>query len=84
MIFIVCLLVGILFPFLFIKAKSSTKKWIPAMILFFMTIIMGVKAKFFPGAEMAVLGEIVYIMILGTATIGSTLGAIIIQIWKKK
>ncbi|MCL6573935.1 MAG: hypothetical protein K6T88_20010 [Bacillus sp. (in: Bacteria)] len=81
--FIIVFLLGIVIPFLFIKAKSRSAKWIPTSIFLIGTIIMTVKAWIFPGTGMADLGDVVYGMILGLATIGTMIGAVIIKFWKK-
>jgi hypothetical protein len=76
-------LIGLGVPFLLIKVKSKRVIWFPAIIFFIGTILMGVKASFFPGLVMADLGERVYFMILGVTTIGSGFGGIIVGYIKK-
>ncbi|MEH7885679.1 hypothetical protein V7654_15370 [Bacillus sp. JJ1609] len=71
------------FPFIFIKAKAKWLKWLPGVIFFICTLGMGVKVLLFPAAEMAVLGEIIYTMLLGTATLGSFISGVIIYFMKK-
>jgi hypothetical protein len=83
MFFFIVFLLGLLSTLLFIKLKSNWSKWIPAIIFFLATVIMGGKAKFFPAPEMAVLGEIVYFMIFASITIGALIGGGIIHFWKK-
>lgn len=84
MVFIFVFLLGLVITLFFIKLKSKWAKWVPAMIFFIATILMGGKAKFFPAPEMAVLGEIVYFMIFGSMTIGALIGGGIIHYWKRK
>lgn len=66
MIFSIALLIGMAFAFILIKAKSSWPKWFPAAAFFIGTIIIGVKVLVFPAKEMAILGDIMYLMILGS------------------
>lgn len=84
MYFLFVFLIGFVIPLLFKKAKMKWAKWFPAILLFVGMIIMGGKAKFFPGPEMAVLGEIMYFMILGTAAIGAIIGALFVHFSNKK
>jgi hypothetical protein len=77
-------LIGLAVPFLFLKGKSKRIRWIPAILFFIGTLLMGVKAGFFPGAGMADLGERIYFMILGVTTIGSIIGGIIVGYLKNK
>jgi hypothetical protein len=84
MFFLFVFLLGLVITLFFIKLKSKWAKWIPAIIFFIATILMGVKAKFFPAPEMAVLGEIVYFMSFGLMTIGALIGGGILQYWKRK
>ncbi len=44
---------------------------------------MGIKAWIFPGPEMSALGDLIYFMILGSATIGAIIGAIIVGVMKR-
>jgi hypothetical protein len=84
MFFFVVFLLGILSTFFFIKLKSKWAKWVPAIIFFLATLIMGGKAMFFPAPEMAVLGEIVYFMIFGSITIGAVIGGGIVHFWNRR
>lgn len=84
MYFFAVVLIGLLFPFLFYKTNANWAKWIPALVFLAGTLGMGIKARFFPGPEMQVLGEFVYFMILGCATIGAILGGIIVGMLKSK
>ncbi|MEH7443882.1 hypothetical protein V7201_16335 [Bacillus sp. JJ1122] len=84
MVFSIVFLIGMAFPFIFIKAKGKWLKWLPGMIFFIGTLGMGVKVLLYPAAEMAVLGEIIYFMMLGTAALGSFLSGVIIYFMNKK
>jgi hypothetical protein len=84
MFFFIVFLLGLLCTLLFIKLKSKWAKWIPAIIFFLATLLIGGKAMFFPAPEMAVLGEIVYFMIFGSITIGAVIGGGIIHFWNKR
>jgi hypothetical protein len=84
MFFFIVFLLGLLSTLLFIKLKSKWAKWIPAFIFFVATILMGGKVMFFPAPEMAVLGEIVYLMIFGSITIGAVIGGGIVHFWNKR
>lgn len=83
MVFSIVFLIGMAVPFLFIKAKAIWLKWLPGILFFFGTIGIGVKVLVFPAAEMAILGEIIYFMLLGTAALGSIFGGVIIYFIKK-
>jgi hypothetical protein len=83
MYFLLVFIVGIIITFISIKFKSKWAKWIPALIFLIASLLIGLKVLFFPAAEMAVLGEIVYFMIFGTLTIAAGLGATIIHFWKR-
>jgi hypothetical protein len=76
-------LLGLVIPFIFIKTKSKRIIWIPAILFFLGTIIMGVKARFSPGEGMAELGEWVYFMMFAVTTIGSIIGALVVGLLKK-
>jgi hypothetical protein len=84
MLFFIVFLIGLVVTLLFIKMKSKWAKWIPAILFFIATILMGGKARFFPAPEMAVLGEIVYFMIFGSLTIGAFIGGLMVHYWKKR
>jgi hypothetical protein len=84
MVFLFVFLIGLILPFILMKVKTKWGKWIPAMIFLVGTIIMAVKSTFFPAGEMAVLGEIVYAMLLATMTGGACIGAVIIHFWIRK
>jgi hypothetical protein len=84
MYFLMVFILGLAITFISIKIKSKWAKWVPTIIFLIATLFIGVKALFFPAPEMAVLGEIVYFMILGTLTIASFIGGIIIHFWKRK
>jgi hypothetical protein len=81
--FIPIFLIGCAIPFLFIKIKSKKAIWIPTMVFIVATILMGIKPNIFPAAEMRDLGERVYFMMLGVATLGSVIGSLIAMIVKK-
>jgi len=83
MVFSIVFLIGMAFPFIFIKAKAKWLKWLPSMIFFICTLVIGVKILIFPAAEMAMLGETVYFMMLGTAALGSFISGVIIYFMKK-
>lgn len=76
-------LCGLLIPFLLVKFKTKWVKWIPAILFLVGAIIMGIKAWLFPGPDMAVLGEIMYFLILGAAALGSLIGGVIVGMLKK-
>lgn len=84
MLFSILFLVGILIPFMFFKSKTKWLKWIPALCALIFTVLMGLKILFYPAPEMAVLGEIVYFMLLGSAFIGALIGGMIIHYLKMK
>ncbi|MHC0035567.1 hypothetical protein [Pseudoneobacillus sp. C159] len=84
MYFFFVFLIGLCATFLFIKLKSEWAKWVPAIVFFLAMIMIGIKILLFPAPEMAVLGEIVYGMILGAMTIGATIGGTIIHFLKKR
>lgn len=84
LVFSIVFLIGMALPFIFIKAKVKWLKWLPGMIFLICTLGMGVKVLLFPAAEMAVLGEIIYFMLLGTAALGSSISGVIIYFMKKK
>ncbi len=84
MYFIIILLCSSLVPFLFIKSHNNWLIWAPTLIFTTMSLSIGLKAKFLPAPEMAVLGEIVYFMIFGVAAIGSLIGSIIVRSIRKK
>ncbi|MGG1677100.1 hypothetical protein ACIFOT_15280 [Neobacillus sp. NRS-1170] len=83
MFLFIIFLFGLLLPFLLMKYKSKWAKWIPAILFLIGTFIMGIKAWIFPGPEMSALGDIIYFIILGSATIGTIIGAIIVGVMKK-
>jgi hypothetical protein len=83
MYFISVFILGIIVTFISIKFKSKWAKWVPSYIFLMASLFMGMKILFFPAAEMAVLGEIVYFMIFGTLTIAAGLGGMIIHFWKR-
>jgi hypothetical protein len=66
-------------PFLLIKRHASLVIWTPAIILFLAAICMAIKAVFFPGEGMSDLGERIYVMMFGTAAIGSVIGGWIVR-----
>jgi hypothetical protein len=66
-------------PFFFIRSRVTWLKWLPGIALLSAALLLGLKILFFPAPEMAVLGEIVYCMLLGIAALGSLLGAMIVQ-----
>ena len=80
MIFAIVFLLGIFIPFLFIKNAGWTK-WLPCILFFFLTILIALKILFFPAPEMAVLGEVVYLLITACAFTGSLLSALFIHIF---
>jgi hypothetical protein len=82
MLFSILFLVGIVIPFLFLKSKTKCLKWIPAICSLIFTVLIGLKILFYPAPEMAVLGEIVYFMLLGSAFIGTLIGGMIIHYLK--
>lgn len=84
MYFLIVFILGVIITFVSIKFKSKWAKWIPAIIFFIASLLIGFKILFFPAAEMAALGEIVYFMIFGTLTIAAGLGGTIIHFWKRK
>ncbi len=67
-----------------IKIKSKWGGWVPAIIFGLATISMGVVAKFSPSQGMVDLGQVIYFMLLGTATLGSLVGGVIVYFIKKK
>ena len=81
--FIPFFLIGGVMPFLFIKFKPKISIWIPAIVFLIATILIGIKASSFPAVEMGDLGERVYMMMLGVATLGSLIGGIIAKMFKK-
>lgn len=82
--FFILFFITLLLTLFFIKFNTRWAKWIPAIMSFLATIIMGLKILFFPAPEMAVLGEVVYAMIFATITLASTIGGVIIFFWKRK
>jgi len=84
MVFSIVFLIGMAIPFIFMKAKAKWLKWLPGIIFFICTLGMGVKVLIFPAPEMAVLGEIIYFMLLGTAALGSFISGVILYFKNKK
>ncbi|WHY69287.1 hypothetical protein [Neobacillus sp. SuZ13] len=84
MFFFVIFLIGLVLPFILIKVEFSWIIWIPAMIFFLAAILAVVKAVIFPGEGMADLAERIYVMIFGTAAIGSISGGVIAHFLKSK
>jgi hypothetical protein len=84
MLFSISFLFGIVIPFMFYTIKSKWVKWLPAIFLLIFTVIIGLKILFYPAPEMAVLGEIVYLMLLGSAFIGTLTSGMIIHFLKRK
>lgn len=84
MFFLFVFIIGLVIPFIFIKAKRSWVKWIPAISLFLAAILIYGKTEFFPGEGMADLGERISFMIVGISAIGSILGGIIVHFLKNK
>lgn len=83
MVFSIVFLVGMALPFIFFKAKPNWLKWLPGVLFLVLALGIGLKILINPAAEMAVLGEIVYSMLLGTAAIGSFISGVIIMYIKK-
>jgi hypothetical protein len=67
-------LCSILIPFSLKKINYKWVKWSPAGLFLCVTLFFGLKALILPAPEMAVLGEVIYFIMFGVATIGSTLG----------
>lgn len=84
MLFFLIFLLGLGIPFFFMKSRIIWLKWLPGLVLLGAAIMMGLKILFFPAPEMAVLGEIVYAMLLGLAAFGSFAGAVAVQIVLKR
>jgi hypothetical protein len=83
MLFSIVFLIGMAVPILFLKAQADWLKWLPAVIFLFFTLLIGGKILFFPAPEMAVLGEIIYFMLLGCAALGSFVSGVMIHFLKK-
>lgn len=81
--FIGCFIVGSILPLIFVKAKNKFLKWIPAIILLIGSLLMIIKAYFFPEEGMAELGDMIVFMMLGSAAIGSLVGIIFVKLIKK-
>ncbi|WP_026567016.1 hypothetical protein [Bacillus sp. UNC41MFS5] len=84
MFFFVIFLIGLVLPFILIKIEFSWIIWIPALIFFLAAILAVIKAVIFPGEGMADLAERIYVMIFGTAAIGSIVGGGIAHFIKSK
>lgn len=84
MYFLFVFLISLIITFLFFKIKSKWAKWSPAIIFFFATLLMLIKIMYFPAAEMAILGEVVYAMIFATMTLGALISGGLIHFWKRK
>jgi hypothetical protein len=84
MLFFVVFLIGLILSFSMIKVKSKWAKWVPAILFISGAIVMMGKAKFFPAEEMAVLGEIVYAMLMAAIAGGALFGGVIVHFLKKK
>ncbi|MEH7085506.1 hypothetical protein V7139_22590 [Neobacillus drentensis] len=84
MFFFVIFLIGLVLPLILIKIDASWITWSPAIIFFLAAILTAVKAVIFPGEGMADLAERIYLMIFGTAAIGSIIGGGIVQFIKSK
>jgi hypothetical protein len=82
MFFVLFFLAGLGIPFLFLKVKRKGFVWAPTILLLVCTVLMAIKAYFFPGAGMAELGEWVYMMLLGISTSGSIIGALVVTLIK--
>jgi hypothetical protein len=78
--FVLSFFIGLVIPFFLLKVKRKGAVWIPSLLLFICTVLMAIKAYVFPGAGMADLGEIVYMMILGISTGGSIIGALAVSL----
>ena len=78
--FVLSFFVGLVIPFFLLKVKRKGAVWIPSLLLFICTVLMAVKAYVFPGAGMADLGEVLYLMILGISTVGSIIGALVVSL----
>jgi hypothetical protein len=83
MYFVIVLLLGIATSVIFIKLRSRWARWIPAIIFLTATLFMGLKILFFPAAEMAILGEILYFMIFGALTLGAAIGGVILHFLRR-
>jgi cation transport ATPase len=83
MVFSIVFLIGMALPFLFFKAKSNWLKWLPGILFLVCALGLGLKILINPAAEMAVLGEIVFSMLLGTGAIGSFISGVIITFIRK-
>ncbi|WP_342430852.1 hypothetical protein [Neobacillus sp. FSL H8-0543] len=84
MFFFWLFLIGMVIPFLLIKIKSGWAAWVPAIIFGSITIILAVVIKFIPAEGMMDLGQIIYFMMFGSATLGSLVGGVIVHFIKKK
>jgi len=76
-----CIFIGFLFPLLFWKAKGFYK-WIPALIFTLGSVLLFIKAKFFPGDGFDNLAEFIVLLSLLLADIGSILSALFIKLTK--
>lgn len=73
-------LIGFFRPFLFIKSVSKWRKWIPAIIFFIATILLGIVSLYFPGpGEFDDLIALLYAEAFGIGTIGAILGGLYVN-----
>ncbi|RSD25483.1 hypothetical protein [Mesobacillus subterraneus] len=83
MVFFLVFLIGLGLPLLFLKLKANLAKWWPSILLLLAALLLGLKIVFFPAQEMAVLGEIVTLLLIGCGLASSLTCAIILHYLKK-
>jgi hypothetical protein len=82
--FIVIFLIGLAVPIILMKIDASWIIWSPAILFFLAAIFMALKTVVVPGGGMVDLAERIYVIMFGTAGVGSVIGGVFVQFLKRK